>query len=54
LKFTYECECFNFSLSFTRTFYEDRDIKPSDAILLRLTFKTLGDIQTGISRSGGG
>ncbi len=52
LKFTYECECFDFSVSFTRTFYEDRDVKPSDAILLRMTFKTLGEVQTGISHSG--
>ncbi len=51
LKFTYECECFDFSISFVRTVYRDRDIKPSDAIILRLIFKTLGDIQTGISRS---
>ncbi len=53
LNFTYECECFVFSASIRREFYEDRDIKPNDTFLLKLTFKTLGDVQTGISSSGG-
>ncbi|MDP6426814.1 MAG: LPS assembly protein LptD [Rhodospirillales bacterium] len=52
LNFTYECECFVFNVSLRREFYEDRDLKPNDSILFRLTFKTLGDIQTGVSRSG--
>lgn len=53
LNFTYECECFVFSASIKRDFYEDRDIRPNDTFLLKLTFKTLGDIQTGFSSSGG-
>lgn len=52
LNFTYECECFIFNISLQRHFYEDRDLKPSDSIFFRLTFKTLGEIQTGISQSG--
>ena len=52
LNLTYECECFVFSATITRSFFEDRDLKPDDAIILRLTFKTLGDVQTGITRSG--
>ena len=52
LRLVYECECFTFSASLTRSFFEDRDLKPNDALILRLTFKTLGDVQTGISRSG--
>ena len=44
----YECECFLFSTSFNREFYQDRDIKPSDTVLFKLTFKTLGDVQTNL------
>ena len=44
----YECECFLFSTSFKREFYQDRDIKPSDTVLFKLTFKTLGDVQTNL------
>jgi len=52
LNFTYECECFTFDISIQRQFYEDRDLKPDDSIFFRLTFKTLGEVQTGISKSG--
>ena len=45
---TYEDECFLLSLIATRTFYLDREIQPSDTIMVRFTFKTLGDFQTGI------
>ena len=48
---TYECECFTFSTIFRRDFFEDRDLKPSDTILFQLSFKTLGDVHTGISRT---
>ncbi len=53
INFTYECECFVFSASIKRDFYEDRDIRPNDTFLLKLTFKTLGDVKTGISSFGG-
>ncbi|MDD9877034.1 MAG: hypothetical protein OXR84_06295 [Magnetovibrio sp.] len=36
----------------TRTFFEDRDLKPTDAITFHVTLKTIGEVQTGISRSG--
>lgn len=52
LNFTYECECFIFDISLQRQFYQDRDLKPSDSIFFRLTFKTLGEVRTGISQSG--
>jgi LPS-assembly protein len=52
LGFTYDCECFVFSATLRRDFFEDRDLKPSDSILFRLTFKTLGDVQTAVSASG--
>ncbi len=42
----YEDECLEFSTSATRSFYEDRDIEPSDTILFTVSFKTLGQIST--------
>ncbi|MDH5748764.1 MAG: LPS assembly protein LptD [Rhodospirillales bacterium] len=47
----YEDECFIFSTDFRRDFYEDRDLKPSDSIVFRATFKTLGEVSSGFSRS---
>jgi LPS-assembly protein len=43
----YLCDCFNATLTYTRTFTQDRDIRPSNTIFLRLFFKNLGEIQTG-------
>ena len=48
---TYEDECLVFSTGITRTFFEDRDLKPTDAIVFSLSFKTLGDVSTGFSTS---
>lgn len=44
----YEDECFIFDTILERSFYEDRDLVPSDTILLRITFKTLGEIATSV------
>ena len=49
---TYECECFVFDVTLRRNFFEDRDLKPDDSILFRLTFKTLGDVQSSASLNG--
>ena len=49
----YENECVVFRTSFNRTFYEDRDIKPTDSINFFLTLKTLGEVKTGFSKQGG-
>lgn len=48
---TYEDECLIFSTNFTRSFFEDRDLKPSDAVIFRLAFKTLGEVKSGTSLS---
>lgn len=40
----YRCDCLTAAIDFTRTFTSDRDIKPSDTIFLRLTFKNLGEL----------
>jgi LPS-assembly protein len=45
---TYEDECFAITTRIARSFYEDRDLKPDDSIVVQLVFKTLGDIQTSL------
>ena len=40
----YRCDCLTVAVDFTRTFTSDRDVKPSDTIFVRLTFKNLGEI----------
>ena len=42
----YEDDCFQFRTDFTRTFTRDRDIQPTDTILFRIVFKTLGEFET--------
>lgn len=51
LDLTYEDECVVFSVDLRRTFFVDRDVEPTDAILFRVTLKTLGEVGTGIERS---
>ena len=48
LSLTYEDECLVFSANAKRTFFQDRDLTPTDTVFVRLTFKTLGDVQTAI------
>jgi LPS-assembly protein len=48
----YEDECFIFDTIVQRSYYRDRDLEPSDAIIFRLSFKTLGDIHSSASLSG--
>lgn len=42
----YEDECFYFQVDYSRTFTRDRDVKPSDSLLFRVVFKTLGEVGT--------
>lgn len=46
LSFIYEDECLTFDTALSRTFYQDREIKPSDSIMFRVVFKTLGEFRT--------
>ena len=48
IQLTYEDECLVFTSDLNRTFFRDRDIKPTDAIIFRVTFKTLGEVATSI------
>ncbi len=43
---SYEDECFQFQVDYARTFTRDRDVKPSDTILFRVVFNTLGEVGT--------
>ena len=40
--YSYIDECFGINLDFNRSFYEDRDLKPSDTLTLMFSFKHLG------------
>lgn len=48
LGLAYEDECFRFESDLSRTFYLDREIKPTDAIMFRLVFKTLGEVTSSV------
>jgi len=48
LQLTYEDECLIFTTSLGRTFFEDRDLQPTDSVILRVTFKTLGEVETSV------
>lgn len=45
---TYEDECLIVTTSLTRSFYQDRDLEPTDSILLRISLKTLGEFETAV------
>lgn len=51
LQVVYEDECVKFTTQFTRSIFEDRDIKPTDSVTFTLVLKTLGEVRTGTSRS---
>ena len=40
--YSYFDECFGINLDFKRSFYTDRDLKPSDSLTLMFSFKYLG------------
>lgn len=42
----YEDDCFQFQVNYARTFTRDRDVQPTDTILFRIVFKTLGEVTT--------
>lgn len=45
----YEDECFRFDTTLSREFYLDREVKPTDAIMFRLVFKTLGEVTSDVN-----
>ncbi len=46
----YEDECVRFTTALARSFFEDRDLKPSDTITFTVVLKTLGEVSTGVSQ----
>ncbi|HIJ45121.1 MAG TPA: LPS-assembly protein LptD [Rhodospirillaceae bacterium] len=48
LNLTYENECLVVSTTATRHFFEDRDLDPTDAVIFRVSLKTLGDVKAGL------
>jgi LPS-assembly protein len=46
LSLIYEDECLIFDTRLARSFYSDRDLVPSDSIIFRVMFKTLGEFTT--------
>lgn len=44
----YEDECVTLKMTASRTFFQDRDIEPTDSISIRLLLKTLGEVHTGV------
>ena len=44
----YENECVVFTTKASRTFFEDRDLEPTDQVTVNLLLKTLGEIRTDI------
>ncbi|MEE2997896.1 MAG: LPS assembly protein LptD [Pseudomonadota bacterium] len=42
----YEDDCFKFRTDYSRAFTRDRDVAPTDTILFRFVFKTLGEVET--------
>jgi len=51
IQVVFEDECVVFTTRATRTFYEDRDLEPTDAITFNLVLKTIGEVHTGITQS---
>lgn len=48
LSFVYEDECLTFDTALSRTFYLDREVRPTDAIMFRVVFKTLGEVTSDV------
>ena len=45
---TYENECLVFNANLSRTFFEDRDLEPTDTITFNFLLKTLGPIRADV------
>ncbi|TCS60116.1 LPS-assembly protein LptD [Varunaivibrio sulfuroxidans] len=50
LSLAYEDECFVFKTDVQRTYYQDREIQPSDAFVFEIVFKTLGSVRANTTR----
>ena len=48
LNLTFENECLVVSTTASRQFFDDRDLDPTDAVIFRVSLKTLGDVKAGL------
>ena len=48
LQVVYENECVKFTSQLSRSFFEDRDLRPEDRITFTIVLKTLGEFSTGV------
>jgi LPS-assembly protein len=48
LQVVYEDECVKFTSQLTRSFFEDRDLRPEDRVSFTIVLKTLGEFTTGV------
>lgn len=48
LNLTYEDECFLFSSTLRRTFFQNQELHPENSLIFRFLFKTLGEVSPGI------
>lgn len=51
MNLVYEDECVKLTTQLSRSFFEDRDLRPADSITFTLLLKTLGEVRTGASLS---
>jgi len=51
LSLVYEDECLTFDTTLGRTFYLDREVRPTDAVMFRIVFKTLGEVRSDVTAS---
>jgi len=49
MNLVYEDECLLFSAGFTRTFFQNRDLHPENALMFRILFKTLGEVTPNVT-----
>lgn len=49
LNLTYEDECFLFSSTVNRTFFQNQDLQPENSLIFRFLFKTLGEVSQGLN-----
>jgi LPS-assembly protein len=48
MNLTYEDECFLFSTDFNRELYKNHELQPSNSIIFRILFKTLGEVSSNV------
>ena len=50
---TYEDECFEVGIEYSREEFRDDDITPEDRVFVRVAFKTIGEVKSGFKHRQG-